>query len=94
MSNKSNRFNKDDTANKKYTWDWSSWLAVGETIVSSSATVPAGLSEGDFSFDDTTASQWLSGGVPTEVYIVAVEITTSDGRTDERSIIITVIKEV
>lgn len=78
-------FTKDPDATLDYKVDWSSWLGVGETISTSSFTVPAGLTKDSESNDDTSATVWLSGGVAGERYRVTNTITTSDARTDDRS---------
>lgn len=79
---------QDPDANLDYIWDWSDWLAPGETISSSVFTVSAGLDLGTTSSTLATATAWLSGGEPGTPYLVANRITTSAGRIDERSITI------
>lgn len=85
---------KDPDAVLDYTWDWSEWLAPGETIVTSVFTVSAGLVLDSDSFNSNSATVWLSGGSPGGTtgtpYSVANRITSSDDRTDERSITIRV----
>lgn len=81
---------KDPAAVLDYTIDWTAWLTEGETITASTWTVPAGLTEQSTSATPTAATVWLAGGtVGAGRYTVTNEITTSDGRTDERSIQIT-----
>ena len=82
-------FTKDPDAVLDYVWDWSSWLAGGETISTSVFTVTAGITVNSTSNTTTTATVWLSGGT-NGVYTVANKITTSAGRTDERSLTIRV----
>ena len=62
------------------------WLAEGETIATSTWTVPDGLTKDSESHDDTTATVWLSGGTLGANYIITNHITTSQGRSDERSL--------
>lgn len=81
---------KDPDAVLDYIWDWSEWLAPGETIVTSIFTVSAGLDLDSDSFNSNSATAWLSGGLPGTPYLVANRITSSDDRTDERSITIRV----
>lgn len=81
---------KDPDAVLDWVWDWSDWLAPGETISVSDFTVSAGLDLDSDSNTLASATAWLSGGVPGTPYLVANRITTSAGRTDERSITIRV----
>jgi len=94
-------FTKDPDAVLDYAWDWagltngttgarSDWLASGETIVSYTVTVPAGITKDSESSTTSTVTVWLSGGTVGTYYTIACEIVTSEGRTDERSIILLV----
>lgn len=77
---------KDPDATLDYGWDWAAedWLGT-DTIVSSEWTVPDGITKEDESNTDTKTVVWLSGGTLTETYKVTNRITTSGGRTDDRS---------
>lgn len=79
---------KDPQAVLDYGFDWSIWLAAGETIGTSSWTVEAGITKDSDTKDDTTTTIWLSGGTAGEDYTVTNNIVTSASRTDERSIIV------
>lgn len=81
---------KDPDAVLDWRWDWSEWLADGETITASVFTVSAGLVKNSDTHSATSATVWLSGGTPGTPYSVANRITTSAGRTDERTITIRV----
>ena len=81
---------KDPDAVLDYTLDWSSWLADGETISTSSWTVEAGITEDSDTNTSTNATIWLSGGTDGSSYIVTNRITTSESRTDDRSVKISV----
>lgn len=81
---------KDPDAVLDWVWDWSEWLAPGETISVSTMTVSAGLGLDSQSNTLATATAWLSGGEPGTPYLVSNRITTSAGRTDELSITIRV----
>lgn len=96
------RFIKDPDAVLDYVFDWapqtngregadSDWLAAdsGETITSYVMTVETGLIKDSDSLtdDDTSVTVWLSGGAEGQDYSVACKITTSAGRTDERTAI-------
>lgn len=73
---------------------WAAWLAAGETITDSTWTVPAGITEETApasAVTDGVATIWLSGGTLGEKYRVTNHIVTSQGREDERSIIIEVV---
>lgn len=85
------RYTKDPDSVLDYTIDWgTNWLADGETISSSSWTVQSGLTEDSDSNTTTTATVWLSGGTAGSVYTVTNQITTSAGRTAERTLLIKV----
>ena len=79
-------FRKDPDSVLDYGIDWSTWLASGETISTSTWTVPAGITKDSDSKGDTSTLMWLSGGTAGETYSLANKITTTDGRTCERSI--------
>ena len=81
-------FTKDPDAILDFSVDWSTWLNEGETITASAWTVPTGLTLDSSTFDDTGATAWLSGGTHRRTYTVTNRITTSDGRTDDRSLTI------
>jgi len=83
------RFVKDPDAVLDYVVDWSDWLGT-DTISSSSWTVPTGITKDSDTNTTTTATIWLSGGTEGAEYRVTNQIVTTDGRTDERSIIIKV----
>jgi hypothetical protein len=81
-----NVFTKDPDAILDYQWDWSEWLATGETITTAVITVPTGLTLDSQDDTTTTITAWLSGGTVGDGYQVTCEITTSASRTDDRSI--------
>lgn len=81
-------FIKDPAAVLDYEVDWSTWLADGETIATSTVTVEDGLDLDSDTNTDTVVTAWLSGGTVGENYTVTSQITTSQSRTDERSITI------
>jgi hypothetical protein len=83
-------FRHDPEAVLDYSTSWSSWLDDGETISSYTVTVPAGLTLASDSEDAGVVTAWISGGTAGENYRVEYKITTSAGRTDERSITISV----
>jgi len=83
-------FKKDPDAVLDFGFDWSDWLASGETLTASTWTVPAGISEGANQRDGTSVLIWLSAGTAGESYLISCKIVTSDDRTDERSLTIMV----
>jgi hypothetical protein len=61
-----------------YGCDWQ--LPPGDTIVTSTWEVPAGLTKGADTFDATSTTVWLSGGTPGTAYDVFNHVVTADGR--------------
>lgn len=81
-------FIKDPNAVLDYSIEWSKWLA-GDRIQTSSWSVSdAAIEAANDSNTATRTTAWLSGGVAGQSYIVTNRITTSGGRTDERSFVI------
>lgn len=82
------KITKDPNAVLDYGFDWSGWLQDGETISDSEWSVDGtGLTIESDTNDDTSTTVWLSGGtVRSYPYTVTNRITTSAGRTDDRSI--------
>lgn len=92
-----NTFKKDPTAVLDFGINWSDvtavggpWLQGGETITASTWTVPAGLTKNSDSKTSSATTVWLSGGTPGAQYQITNTITTSAGRTDSRSLTITI----
>jgi hypothetical protein len=79
-------FIKDVSAELDYMIDWVDWLDVGESLSTSTWTVPDGLIADSDSFTVSTTTVWLSGGVADTNYRVINTVVTDLGRTDERSI--------
>ncbi len=82
---------KSPGADLDYGFDWSSWLQVGETISSSSWAVPSGLILDKHQYSDTGTVAWLSGGTLWTSYEAVNTIVTSEGRTEDRTLLIQVI---
>lgn len=87
---------KDPAAVLDYKFDWaastngtgdSDWLVAGETISAHTVTADTGLTVDSSSTDDgaTSVVAWLSGGTAGRTYDVVCQITTTDARTDERT---------
>ena len=97
------RFVKDPDAVLDFKFDWkaatnqsntalSDWLGSVETISSRTVTADSGITVDSSNITDTNTSVTvcLSGGTVGTVYSVMCEIVTSAGRTDERTIYVTV----
>lgn len=88
---------KDPAAVIDYSFDWAAnYLAGGENITSSSWSIlPAG-DAGDLSIDSTpvpvagVTSVFVAQGIAGKIYQLTNHITTDQGRTDERSVMIRV----
>lgn len=81
---------KDPNSVLDYSFDWSSWLATGETLSTATWTVPTGITKDSQSLTTTVATAWLSSGTAGTSYDVACKVVTSAGRTDERTMTIIV----
>jgi len=76
---------KDPSAVLDYVFDWTEWLATGETITDHTITADTGITVDSSTELDGKVTVWLSGGTAGINYKVACKITTSAGRTDERT---------
>ena len=84
---------KDPSAVLDYVFDWKEeWLATGETIDNYTITADTGITVDSSTEDDGKVTVWLSGGTAGINYKVACLITTTAGRTDERTIWIKVVE--
>lgn len=85
---------KDPDAVLDYVFDWSSWLAEGETILTHQATIESGDAVIDSTSQTTdTVVVWLSGGTIDTNVELRCRVTTTEGRIDDRTIVI-LIREV
>ena len=86
-------FLKDPNAVLDYKFDWTSWLASGETISSQTTTPSSGLTVDSSSITDTgkSVTVWLSGGTLGNTYTVVNRVTTSSSRVDDRTMRIKVV---
>ena len=79
---------------KDYTLDWGARrLAEGETITTSTWTVPTGITSDDDSSTTTTTTVWLSGGTAGEHYRITNHVVTSQGREWDWSITVLVAEQ-
>ena len=80
---------KDPNATLDYKLDWSAWLTT-DTISTVTWTVPTGITQTAATNTTTSATIWLSGGTVGTRYTVVCRITTTAGRIDERSLLVSV----
>jgi hypothetical protein len=76
--------NTEDPGNVlDYSWDWSLWLASGDTIQTSTWTVPIGITQTtpNPSISGNVTTIWLTGGTVGQTYTVTNKVVTSQGRT-------------
>lgn len=85
-----NLWKKDPSDVLDWAFDWSNWLATGETIASHTVTVQSGLTLDSSTDTADTVTAWISGGTVGVKYTVACLINTDQGRTAERTIYIQV----
>jgi hypothetical protein len=79
-------FIKDPAGIIDYTVRWSSWLPSGDTISSSSWTVPAGLVKVSEANTTTDAVIFLASGTVGQIYEVTNRIITAGGRQNDQTI--------
>jgi hypothetical protein len=80
---------KDPQAVLDYSFNWSDWLSeIGDTIASSTWTIPDGITSVSQSNTTTRATVILSGGTSGTQYTIRNHITTAGGKQDDRSMII------
>lgn len=80
---------------KDYAIDWSKALLVngvdtGDTINGSTWTVESGITKDSDSRATKTTTVWLSGGTAGTEYTITCRVTTTQGRTYERSFLLTI----
>jgi len=76
---------KDPDGVVDYQFDWSDWLASGETISTSAWIVPTGITEDSDSNTTTTTTIWLSGGTAGALHEITNRIVTNSSRTEDRT---------
>jgi len=82
---------KDPSAVLDYAIDWGRDYLDGDTLTASDwVVVPSGLEIISSTFDTQISQLTLGGGVAGGVYRVSNHVTTSDGRQDNRSLVIRV----
>lgn len=84
---------KDPAALRDYGFDWSDYLDdLSDTISSSMWSADTGITIASTSNTTTTALVWLSGGTAGSQYRVVNTITTTGGRTDQRTLLINCVE--
>lgn len=86
-------FVKDPAATLDYVFDWSDWLVDDDAIASHTVTADTGITVASSTATTTHVTVWLSGGTAGTWYTVQCRITTSGGRTDDRTISIRVMEQ-
>jgi hypothetical protein len=84
-------FEKDPNAVLDYKINWNDFLTVDnatDTIVTSTWTVPSGITKDNDTNTTTTTTIWLKDGTAGTDYTLTNRIVTTDGRTQDQSIII------
>ena len=76
---------KDPDATLDWIFDWNDCLAEFEIITAAQFIVDPGITVTQYSHTMKTATVWLAGGTESQVYRVTCRITSSEGRTDDRS---------
>jgi len=84
------RYIKDPQAILDFGFDWSPWLATGETITASTITASTGITVDSETFTGTAVTYWLSGGTLDTEYTIINHITTSAGRQDDRTDVVAI----
>ena len=88
------KYYKSATSELDYTLDWSDFLTGGDTIVSSTWTMPnVDIALVTSSFNSTLTTAWISGGKKNISYDITNSIVTQFGREDYRAITIFISEE-
>jgi len=80
---------KDPDATLDYAVDWTPWLN-GETVASHSVTAATGITKVSDSEANGVVAFRLSGGTAGTSYAITVEVTTSGGQVDQRTVTVPV----
>jgi hypothetical protein len=85
----STRFAHDPNAVLDYAFDWSGWLAEDETIATFEVLTGDDITVDSSYESDGKVTVWLSGASARNVPVTC-RITTTDGRTDDRTLTLVV----
>ena len=83
---------KDPDSVLDYTLDWGTDWLDGDTISTSTWSVPAGITMDSEVETATTTTIWVSGGTADQEYELTNQIVTAGGRTADRTILICVVE--
>lgn len=72
-----------------YQIDWTDLLD-GDTIATSTWTVPSGITRDSDTFSGVLTTIWLSGGTDAQTYVLTNQVVTTGARTIDRSVSLTV----
>jgi hypothetical protein len=82
-------FIKDPDAVLEYQFNWATWLGA-DTISSFSIISTSGITIDSSTNSNTVVTVWLSGGTASTDYFITCRIVTVAGRTDDRTVKISV----
>lgn len=82
---------KDPDAVLDYLFDWSAWLG-DDTIDSHDITAAGGITIDSSTDTDTTVTVWVSGGTADSRATATCRITTTGGRIDDRTMVLSVVE--
>jgi len=89
-----NYFAKDPGASLDYSFDWNAGYLNGQTVSASGWVAmpaePGGVSVVSSAIAPTQTSALVTGGVAGRVYRLTNHVTFSDGRSDERQVVLRV----
>lgn len=83
---------KDPAAVLDYWLDWGTWLVPGEALLTSTWTTTGTTVLGASAIFGALTQVWVSGGTRGEALTLTNQVTTSDGRTDERSLSLLILE--
>lgn len=86
-------YTKDPDDVLDYSFDWAKWLAEGDSVSSSEWIADDGITVDRTEFSSSLTTVWLSGGIAGLHYGVTNRVTTDQGRTVDRTLIIHVTEK-
>lgn len=87
------RFDKDPDEIISYGFDWGPWLNSVDTIVTSTWIVPTDITSTGSTHDLTTTYTLLGGGTVGRSYTCVNRITTANGQTSDRSLVLVIMQK-
>lgn len=87
-------FEKDPAAKLDFTMSWVPWLSAGDSIATANWSATAGITISSSpapSLSASVATVWLEGGTAGGTYTLTCAVTTTLGRSDERSFTVRVV---